>query len=126
MRGPIMKLGQALSMQTQLFDPAVVEELAGLQMQAPAMHATLMRAQFKTAMGKFPEEIFRSFEPEPFAAASLGQVHWAVTKRGEEVAVKIQYPAIHEAIANDFKMLRAAGFPARLTGLQVRGRSKIG
>jgi predicted unusual protein kinase regulating ubiquinone biosynthesis (AarF/ABC1/UbiB family) len=116
LRGPIMKVGQALSMQTHLFDADVIQELAGLQMQAPPMHATLMRAQFKGAFGKYPEEVFRSFEPEPFAAASLGQVHWAVTKRGEEVAVKIQYPAIREAIESDFKMLRAAGFAARLTG----------
>jgi predicted unusual protein kinase regulating ubiquinone biosynthesis (AarF/ABC1/UbiB family) len=80
------------------------------------MHPALMRAQFKSAFGKYPEEVFRSFEPEPFAAASLGQVHWAVTKRGDDVAVKIQYPAIRDAIESDFKMLRAAGFAARLTG----------
>ena len=116
LRGPIMKVGQALSMQTHIFDADVVEELAGLQMQAPPMHPALMRAQFKSAFGQYPEEVFRSFEPEPFAAASLGQVHWAVTKRGEEVAVKVQYPAILEAIESDFKMLRAAGFAARLTG----------
>ena len=116
LRGPLMKVGQVLSMQTHIFDADVVEELAGLQMQAPPMHATLMRAQFKSAFGKYPEEVFLSFEPEPFAAASLGQVHWAVTKRGEEVAVKIQYPAIREAIESDFQMLRTAAFPARLTG----------
>ena len=116
LRGPIMKLGQAMSMQTHIFDADVVEELAGLQMQAPPMHASLMRAQFKGALGQYPEEVFRSFEPEPFAGASLGQVHWAVTKGGEEVAVKIQYPAIREAIESDFKMLRTAGFAARITG----------
>jgi predicted unusual protein kinase regulating ubiquinone biosynthesis (AarF/ABC1/UbiB family) len=116
LRGPIMKVGQALSMQTHLFSSEVIQELAGLQMQAPPMHPTLMRAQFKSALGRFPEEMFRSFEPEPFAAASLGQVHWAVTKGGDKVAVKIQYPAIREAIESDFKMLRTAGFAARLTG----------
>ncbi len=116
LRGPVMKLGQMLSMQTHIFDAEVVEELAGLQMQAPPMHPALMRAQFKGAFGQYPEEVFRSFEPEPFAAASLGQAHWAVTKFGAEVAVKVQYPAIREAIESDFKMLRAAGFAARLTG----------
>jgi len=60
--------------------------------------------------------MFRSFEAEPFAAASLGQVHWAVMKGGDNVAVKIQYPAIREAIKSDFQALRAAGFAARLTG----------
>lgn len=116
LRGPIMKLGQALSMQTSVLGSEWIEELSNLQMQAPPMHPTLMRAQFKAAFGKAPEEIFDSFEPEPFAAASLGQVHRAVTKTGEEVAVKIQYPAIRHAIESDFRMLRTAGFAARLTG----------
>ena len=116
LRGPIMKVGQALSMQTHLLSGEMVEELSALQMQAPPMHSSLMRAQFKSALGKYPEELFRSFEPEPFAAASLGQVHWAVTRRGQEVAVKIQYPAMREAIESDFRALRAAGLMARLTG----------
>lgn len=63
-----------------------------------------------------PEEVFREFEPEPFAAASLGQVHRAVTRMGETVAVKIQYPAIRTAVANDFKLLRSAAVGGRITG----------
>ena len=116
LRGPMMKLGQALSMQTHMLDAEVIEELSNLQMQAPPMHPTLMRAQFKTALGQYPEDVFRSFQDEPFAAASLGQVHNAVTKAGDDVVVKIQYPAIREAIAADFKMLRTAGFAGRITG----------
>ncbi|HTA30312.1 MAG TPA: AarF/ABC1/UbiB kinase family protein, partial [Candidatus Cybelea sp.] len=116
LRGPIMKVGQALSMQTHFLGAELVEELSALQMQAPPMHPTLMRAQFKAALGKYPEAVFRSFQPEPFAAASLGQVHWAVTKSGEEVAVKIQYPAMREAIESDFQALRAAGFAVILSG----------
>ena len=44
-----------------------------------------MRAQFKSALGKYPEEAFRSFVDEPFAAASLGQVHSALTKAGDDL-----------------------------------------
>lgn len=116
LRGPIMKLGQALSMQTHFLGAEMIEELSALQMHAPPMHTSLMRAQFKGALGKYPEDVFRSFQPEPFAAASLGQVHWAVMKGGENVAVKIQYPAMREAIESDFKALRAAGLAIRLTG----------
>lgn len=116
LRGPIMKVGQVLSMQTHFLAAEMVEELSALQMQAPPMHPTLMRAQFKGALGRDPEEMFRSFDSEPFAAASLGQVHRAVTKGGEKVAVKIQYPAMREAIESDFQMLRAAGLAGRLTG----------
>jgi predicted unusual protein kinase regulating ubiquinone biosynthesis (AarF/ABC1/UbiB family) len=116
LRGPIMKVGQALSMQTHFLDADWVNELSALQMSAPPMHPTLMRAQFKSAFGTYPESVFRSFENNPFAAASLGQVHWAVTKGGQDVAVKIQYPAMREAIESDFRALRAAGLVARMTG----------
>jgi predicted unusual protein kinase regulating ubiquinone biosynthesis (AarF/ABC1/UbiB family) len=116
LKGPAMKLGQALSMQSHLLPEDVIKELANLQMRAPAMHPSLARAQFKASLGKFPEDVYRDFTPEPFAAASLGQVHRAVTKAGEQVAVKIQYPAIRSAIENDFKMIRSTAFLGRLTG----------
>ena len=116
LRGPVMKLGQAMSMQTHFLGTELIEELSALQMHAPPMHPTLMRAQFRSSFGRYPEQVFHSFEPTPFAAASLGQVHWAVTKDGEEVAVKIQYPAMREAIESDFTTLRTAGLAARLSG----------
>jgi predicted unusual protein kinase regulating ubiquinone biosynthesis (AarF/ABC1/UbiB family) len=116
LKGAVMKLGQILSLQTQTLPDEVIQELASLQMQAPGMHPTLARAQFKAALGKYPEEIFREFEEEPFAAASLGQVHRALTRQGEMVAVKIQYPAIRAAIENDLKLLRSAALPARASG----------
>jgi predicted unusual protein kinase regulating ubiquinone biosynthesis (AarF/ABC1/UbiB family) len=116
LKGAAMKLGQMLSMQTQALPEGAIEELAQLQMRAPGMHPTLVRAQFKASLGKYPEEVFDEFEPEPFAAASLGQVHRARTRGGERVAVKIQYPAIRGAIESDFKLLRSAMLPARVSG----------
>jgi predicted unusual protein kinase regulating ubiquinone biosynthesis (AarF/ABC1/UbiB family) len=116
LKGPAMKVGQLLSMQNGTLPDEALLELANLQMQAPGMHASLARAQFKSALGKYPEEMFREFDPEPFAAASLGQVHRAVTLNGEKVAVKIQYPAIHSAIESDLNLLRSAVLPARVTG----------
>ena len=116
LKGAAMKLGQLLSLQTQSLPEDVVRELAALQMQAPGMHPTLARAQFKGALGEYPEEVFAEFELEPFAAASLGQVHRAVTRNGETVAVKIQYPAIRTAIQNDLKLLRSATLPAQVSG----------
>jgi hypothetical protein len=116
MKGPVMKIGQLLSMQSGTLPEEGLLELANLQMQAPGMHASLARVQFKSALGKYPEEMFREFDPEPFAAASLGQVHRAVTFNGEKVAVKIQYPAIRSAIESDLKLLRSAALPGRVTG----------
>ena len=116
LKGALMKLGQLLSLQTRALPEAAIRELAGLQMQAPGMHPTLARARFKAALGQYPEEVFREFAPEPFAAASLGQVHRALSREGETLAVKIQYPAIRDAIENDFKLLGSATLPARVTG----------
>ena len=115
LRGPMMKLGQALSLQADIIPEEIIQELSTLQMQAPGMHPSLVRAQFKTSMGAAPEEIFRSFEAEPFAAASLGQVHRAVIDGGRKVAVKIQYPGIRNAVANDFKWVRKLTAAAQLT-----------
>lgn len=116
LKGPAMKLGQLFSMGSGTLRPEALEELANLQMRAPGMHASLARAQFKSVLGKYPEELFREFDPEPFAAASLGQVHRGITQSGEKVAVKIQYPAIRSAIENDFKLFRSLTLPGRVTG----------
>jgi predicted unusual protein kinase regulating ubiquinone biosynthesis (AarF/ABC1/UbiB family) len=116
LKGAAMKLGQILSMQSKILPEEALRELAALQMSAPAMHASLARAQFKAALGKHPEDLFREFDAEPFAAASLGQVHRATTPQGDKVAVKIQYPAIRSAIENDFSLLRSATLPGQWTG----------
>jgi hypothetical protein len=116
LKGPAMKLGQLVSMGSGVLRPEALEELANLQMRAPGMHASLARAQFKSALGKYPEELLREFDPEPFAAASLGQVHRGITRSGEKVAIKIQYPAIRSAIENDFKLFRSLTLPGRVTG----------
>jgi predicted unusual protein kinase regulating ubiquinone biosynthesis (AarF/ABC1/UbiB family) len=111
-----MKLGQMLSMSSGVIPEETLFELTSLQMEAPGMHPSLVRAQFKASMGRYPEDVFKTFEPEPFASASLGQVHHAVTREGDCVVVKIQYPGIREAIASDIKLLRSVMMPARVSG----------
>lgn len=121
LRGPVMKIGQAMSLQTQMLPEEVLAELSQLQRKAPGMHSALVRVQFKNSVGLYPEDVFREFEPEPFAAASLGQVHRAVTKSGQAAAVKIQYPGIRRAMENDFKTLRALSKPAQASGHVTKG-----
>src|SRR6266851_1149252 len=116
LRGPAMKLGQTLSLQTGTLPDEVLAELATLQMEAPGMHPSLVRVQIKGSLGREPEEIFKQFTAEPFAAASLGQVHHAVTREGQRVAVKIQYPGIRRAIENDFTLFRTFSKPAQASG----------
>src|SRR5438128_2728435 len=113
LRGPAMKLGQMLSLQTGVLPDDVLAELATLQMEAPGMHPSLVRVQVKGSLGCEPEEIFKKFSPDPFAAASLGQVHHAVTQDGTQVAVKIQYPGIQQTIENDVTLFRTFSNPAK-------------
>ena len=121
LRGAAMKLGQTLSLQTGVLPDEALAELATLQMQAPGMHPSLVRVQIKRSLGREPEEIFKQFTAEPFAAASLGQVHHAVTKAGEHVAVKVQYPGIRQSITNDVKIFRAVSKPVQASGHLPRG-----
>ena len=116
LRGPAMKLGQTLSLQTGILPDETLAELASLQMEAPGMHPSLVRVQVKRSLGREPEEIFQKFAPEPFAAASLGQVHEATTREHKRVAVKIQYPGIRQTVENDFKWFRTVSKPAQASG----------
>jgi predicted unusual protein kinase regulating ubiquinone biosynthesis (AarF/ABC1/UbiB family) len=116
LRGPAMKLGQTLSLQTGVLPEEALLELSALQREAPAMHPSLMRTQFRASLGRDPESVYATFEDHPFAAASLGQVHRATLRDGTPVAVKIQYPGIRDAIASDFAWFRAVSKPAQATG----------
>jgi predicted unusual protein kinase regulating ubiquinone biosynthesis (AarF/ABC1/UbiB family) len=116
LRGPAMKLGQVLSLQTGVLPDEVLSELGTLQMEAPGMHPSLIRVQVKQSLGREPAQIFKQFTSEPFAAASLGQVHHAITREGQRVAVKIQYPGIRQAIENDFRVFRTFSKPAQTSG----------
>jgi predicted unusual protein kinase regulating ubiquinone biosynthesis (AarF/ABC1/UbiB family) len=116
LRGPIMKLGQALSLHTDLVPEEMLAELTKLQMEAPGMHPSLALAQFKSSLGRSPEQVFKRFDSEPFAAASLGQVHRALMRDGIDAAVKIQYPGIRAAIENDFRWIRNLSMPAQASG----------
>jgi aarF domain-containing kinase len=104
LKGPALKLGQVLSQQGHELPEAWTRRLAALQRSAPPMHGALVRIQVRNELGRLPEELFDAFEREPFAAASLGQVHRA-RRGGEELAVKIQYPGIERAIGSDFALL---------------------
>ena len=118
MKGAFMKLGQMLSQQAHSLPEPYVRKLAGLQWEAPPMHGTLMRRQVRNELGRAPEEIFESFDPEPFAAASLGQVHHARLPGSGPLAVKIQYPGIDRSIDSDFANFKALLNTIRLNRAQ--------
>jgi predicted unusual protein kinase regulating ubiquinone biosynthesis (AarF/ABC1/UbiB family) len=114
LRGAAQKLGQTLANFPDVLPDQIVETLERLHFDSPPMHFSLLREQVRNELGHDPEELFTSFEPRAFAAASLGQVHRATLKTGEGVAVKIQYPAIGRSVRSDFRNLSALMLPMRL------------
>jgi len=79
--------------------------LVRLQQQAPPLSPEAAVRVVREDLGAAPQDLFAEWEVEPFAAASVGQVHRAVTRGGERVAVKVQYPGIDKAMENDLKSL---------------------
>ncbi len=118
MKGAAMKIGQVLSLMTGVVPPEVAAGLAGLHANAPPMVYALVERVFKEEYGKRPDELFRRFEREPFAAASIGQVHRAELREGGIVAVKVQYPGVREAIDAD---LANIGAFLGMAGLVAKG-----
>ncbi len=101
MKGAMMKLGQMASYLDAGMPEHVREALAQLQSDAPPMSAELAAGVVEAELGSPPEVIFAEWDPIPIASASIGQVHRAMTKDGQAVAVKVQYPGIDEAISSD-------------------------
>lgn len=106
LKGAAMKVGQALSQMRHLLPEAFADELAALQKAAPAMEFDVINSQIKAELGFDAEQLFQSFDRQPFAAASIGQVHRAVTREGEEVVVKVQYPGVDKSCQSDLKHLK--------------------
>ena len=109
MKGLPLKLGQMASYIEGLAPPGYEEKfqhvLRRLQQKAPPLSREAARKVIGSELGGPPEEIFEHWEADPFAAASIGQVHRATTRGGDRVAVKVQYPGIDTAIENDLKSL---------------------
>lgn len=101
MKGAMMKLGQMASYLDQGLPEPVRQALAELQQNAPPMSAALAAGVVREELGGAPEEVFATWDPVPIAAASIGQVHRAITRDGRAVAVKVQYPGVGDAIRAD-------------------------
>ena len=126
LKGGAMKLGQMLS----IFEAALPPEIAGpyratltrLQEAAPPLPAAVVHRVLAEGLGEDWRDRFTSFEDEPSAAASIGQVHRAVWADGREVAVKVQYPGAGKALISDFNQLArlARLFAVLMPGLDVK------
>jgi predicted unusual protein kinase regulating ubiquinone biosynthesis (AarF/ABC1/UbiB family) len=106
-KGVLMKVGQILSFVDisaavdSTYGEVYQAALASLQSDAEPMDPVLVAAVIESELGRGPEELFAEFSSTPIAAASIGQVHLARLHDGTEVAVKVQYPGVADAIGDD-------------------------
>jgi ubiquinone biosynthesis protein len=104
--GPtFVKLGQILATRVDLFAPEWIEEFEKLQDRAPPAPAGEVRAQIVQDLGAAPEDVFPGFDPQPFAAGSIAQVHRARLQDGAEVAVKVRRPGIRPVVEADLRLV---------------------
>ena len=105
--GPtFIKVGQLFSTRADLFPSEYVEELSKLQDRVPAFSYEQVEAIIQQDLGKTIPELYRSFDPIPLAAASLGQVHKAQLHSGVEVVVKVQRPGLVKLFTIDLEILK--------------------
>jgi predicted unusual protein kinase regulating ubiquinone biosynthesis (AarF/ABC1/UbiB family) len=106
LKGPIMKVAQLLATIPEALPPEYAQELAQLQSQAPPMGPAFVRRRMVAELGPDWAQRFKSFEPQPAASASLGQVHRAVAHDGAALAAKLQYPDMQSAVEADLTQLK--------------------
>ena len=113
--GPIfVKFGQAISTRRDLLPPDIADELAKLQDEVPPFPGEQAVEILEAAYGKPLDQVFERFDVEPFAAASIAQVHTAGLPGGKEVIVKLLRPGVQEQIEQDLDVLRmVAGLAER-------------
>jgi predicted unusual protein kinase regulating ubiquinone biosynthesis (AarF/ABC1/UbiB family) len=105
LKGPIMKVAQLLATIPDALPPEYVNELMKLQSEAPPMGWAFVKRRMSAELGAGWQQKFQSFEHQPAAAASLGQVHRARSLDGEDLACKLQYPDMQSAVEADLQQL---------------------
>ncbi len=113
LKGAALKVGQLLSLASDQLPPEVRQVVSQLFHKAPTLPYPAIAEAVEQELGAPPEKLFASFDKEPFAGASLGQVHRARLADGRPVAVKVQYPGVDGALEDDLKnaevVVRALG-----------------
>lgn len=104
--GPtFIKLGQMASTRPDILAPDIINSLESLQDDVKPLEINIVRERVEASLGTTIDEIFEKFEETPIGSASIGQVHSAVLKTGQRVAVKVQRPNIERMIRNDLEIL---------------------
>jgi len=119
LKGALMKVGQMMSLYSDILPKEFTTILASLQKQAPPVSFPVIRGQMEREFDRSLEEVFSEIEEYPYASASIGQVHRGILKDGRRVVAKVQYPGVDQTIDSDMKNLRML---ARSLGLMKKER----
>ena len=120
LKGLPLKLAQMMSQEEELLPEEFRKELSRSCYQSPPMNRALVHRTVRANLGAAPEVLFKEFSETPFAAASLGQVHLALTRDERRIALKLQYPGIARTVKNDLAVV--GGFASALPWLkEVQG-----
>lgn len=125
LRGAFMKLTQILSMRDDLFPTEALDVLSVVQSGVPPMDYGVIRSRIVEELGHPPETIFETFDTEAFAAASLGQVHRARLRSGEDVVVKVQYPGVEKTVKSDLENVKALIRALKLVASDLGGKRDL-
>ncbi len=107
LKGTALKASQLMSMELGFLPEGMRQELARAHYQVTPLNRAVVIKVLRQEFGQDPQMLFQHFEPQAFAAASLGQVHAATLANGDAVAVKLQYPGMAASIGSDMRMLRS-------------------
>tara|TARA_Y100000766_G_scaffold270351_1_gene268162 strand:- start:75 stop:1415 length:1341 start_codon:yes stop_codon:yes gene_type:complete len=105
LKGSALKVAQMMSMDKSVLPKEYVEKFSLSQFSVPPLSGPLISKTFKQNFGKTPQELYDTFETKAIHAASIGQVHRASFK-GENLAVKIQYPGVADSISSDLALVK--------------------
>ncbi|MBN2498645.1 MAG: AarF/ABC1/UbiB kinase family protein [Deltaproteobacteria bacterium] len=123
LKGAVMKVGQMVSLNPELLPDVYTRLLSGLQKGAPPVRFEVIAGQLEAELGRPLDRVFARLDEQPFASASIGQVHRGRLHDGRDVAVKVQYPGVDRTVESDIRnlrtVLRSAGLLSEKRGWEV-------
>lgn len=115
-----VKLGQIIASSPGAFGEPLSREFRSLLDRVPPANTEQVHKLLREELGGNPADLFKSFDEEPFASASIAQVHYATLHTGEQVVVKIQRPGIRQRVAADLQILKRGAQVAELAKMGQR------
>jgi len=107
LRGTALKIAQSFSIDQGFLPDEFSEVMTKAQYSVSPINRALVRSIIRKELGDYPEKIFKNFNAEAVAAASIGQVHRATMHDGTDVAVKVQYPGVRDTISSDIALAKS-------------------